>query len=343
MISEQNQVNSKPNRGRLYCSIEKFRPYLFFSLVDYRNSYFTSNDPDKIIEFYKSFESRDQLIEWMKERPKGTANIYEIEGNKEIIVVIPTADFNGKYAKECRESIFKGLHIIFVESGGKGDFYFNLAHNYNIGIRKAVEYNPKWIVVSNDDMYKIDDINVLRNELQKKDSSKFHALYTRPSTYHSIPAYLGIPKSVSETFIEVAYSIFNKKLKLYFMTKRIRELYKVRWIAASPKGVIRDFFFLETVFYILTSSFSIFSGSWAKEEDNIIYNEYYINGVEDMELSLKICASKEYDFIDYKIGDIIGGTLGNPRNSYFISRTLRDLVNWIYLDSRMDSIVHQFV
>ena len=93
----------------------------------------------------------------------------------------------------------------------------------------------------------------------------------------------------------------------------------------------------------MTSSFSIFSGSWAKEEDNIIYNEYYINGVEDMELSLKICASKEYDFIDYKIGDIIGGTLGNPRNSYFISRTLRDLVNWIYLDSRMDSIVHQFV
>ena len=35
----------------------------------------------------------------MKERPKGIANIHEVEGNKDIIVVIPTADYNGKYAK----------------------------------------------------------------------------------------------------------------------------------------------------------------------------------------------------------------------------------------------------
>ena len=47
----------------------------FFSLVDYRNNYFTSNDPNKIIEFYNGFENRDQLIQWMKERPKGIANI----------------------------------------------------------------------------------------------------------------------------------------------------------------------------------------------------------------------------------------------------------------------------
>ena len=45
----------------------------------------------------------------MRERPKGVANIHEFEGDKDIIVVIPTADFNGKYAKECRENIFKGL------------------------------------------------------------------------------------------------------------------------------------------------------------------------------------------------------------------------------------------
>ena len=61
------------------------------------------------MEFYKSFENREQLIRWMRERPKGVANIREVEGGKEIIVVIPTADFNGKYARECRENIFKGL------------------------------------------------------------------------------------------------------------------------------------------------------------------------------------------------------------------------------------------
>ena len=90
---------------------------LFFSLVDYRNNYFTSDDPNEIIEFYNGFENRDQLIRWMKERPKGVANVHEVEGYKDIIVVIPTADFNGKYAKECRENIFKGLHMVFVESG----------------------------------------------------------------------------------------------------------------------------------------------------------------------------------------------------------------------------------
>ena len=84
--------------------------------MDYRNNYFTSNDPDKIIEFYNSFGNRDQLIQWMRERPKGIANIHEVDGDRDVIVVIPTADFNGRYAKECRENIFKGLHIIFVEN-----------------------------------------------------------------------------------------------------------------------------------------------------------------------------------------------------------------------------------
>ncbi len=150
--------------NRKKCSVTYSEVPLFFSLVDYRNNYFTSDDPNKIIEFYNGFENREQLIWWMKERPKGVANIHEVEGDKDIIVVIPTADFNGKYAKECRENIFKGLHIIFVESGEIPDPYFNGAHNVNIGIKKAMEYNPRWIVFSNDDVYKIDSVEKLKRE-----------------------------------------------------------------------------------------------------------------------------------------------------------------------------------
>ena len=83
---------------------------LFFSLVDYRNFYFTSNDPNKIIKFYDGFENRDQLIQWMKERPKGVANVYEIEGEKDVVVVITTADFSGDYAKECRKYLLRSSH-----------------------------------------------------------------------------------------------------------------------------------------------------------------------------------------------------------------------------------------
>ena len=140
--------------NRLICPLDTTQAGLFFSLVDYRNNYFTSDDPNKIIEFYNSFGNRDQLIQWMRERPKGVANIHEVDGDKEIIVVIPTADFNGKYAKECRENIFKGLHMVFVESGGRVDFYFNFAHNCNVGLKKAMDYNPKYIIFTADDRYK---------------------------------------------------------------------------------------------------------------------------------------------------------------------------------------------
>ena len=154
--------NETMKQSRKQSQFSKSRSILTFSLVDYRNNYFTSDDSNKIIEFYNGFENRDKLIQWMRERPKGVSTIHEVEGDKDVVVVIPTADFNGKYAKECRENIFKGLHIIFVESGGKGDFYFNIAHNFNVGIKKAMKYNPKWIVFSGDDMVQVDDITVLK-------------------------------------------------------------------------------------------------------------------------------------------------------------------------------------
>ena len=75
MIRKTIQYDPNPEKSRLFCPLNQNVSELFFSLVDYRNNYFTSDDPDKIIEFYNDFENRDQLIQWMKERPKGIANI----------------------------------------------------------------------------------------------------------------------------------------------------------------------------------------------------------------------------------------------------------------------------
>jgi len=81
---------------------------------------------------------------------------------------------------------FKGLHIIFVESGGRDDFYFNHARNYNLGIKKAMEYNPKWIVYSNDDMVKEDPIERLSSTLLKLSNEKEIIVHTLKSgKYHS--------------------------------------------------------------------------------------------------------------------------------------------------------------
>jgi len=177
------EPTSNVQNGLLSCTLDKTVRSLFFSLVDYRNSLFMSNDPKKIIEFYDGFENRDQLIQWMKDRPKGVSYIHEVEGDKDIIVVIPTADFNGEYARGCRDNIFKGLHMVFVESG-IGNFYFSYAHNCNVCIRKAMEYNPKWVVVSNDDMHKVDDISIMTKQLLNIDNQKAGNVFPFPPDYY---------------------------------------------------------------------------------------------------------------------------------------------------------------
>ncbi len=337
------------DKNRLWCNIEK-PSGLFFSLVDYRNTLFTSNNPEDIIKFYDGFHNRDDLIEWMKERPKGASYIHEVEGDKDIIVVIPTADFDGKYARNCREEIFKGLHIIFVESGGRGDFYFNYAHNCNVGIKKALEYNPKWIVVSNDDMYKIDDVSVLRNSLKGKDNKRLKAVFTRPSEYHSEPVVLmnGPTNAVFVIyFLSYIYDLIRNGRKNLFANDvsrttiywRIGRRFNIKWDLGPPINKLKNFyekfyrkmFYREVRNYILTSDFTIISGKWVKERSGKIFNETYINGAEDWETSLLISKNREdYDFIDYDIGDIIGGTLGKDP----LRRTLRDISNKVYFNMR---------
>ena len=152
----------------------------------------------------------------MKDRPKGVANIHEVDGDKEIIVVIPTADFNGKYAKNCRENIFKGQHIVFVESAEIPDPYFNGAHNVNIGIKKAIEYNPKWIVFSGDDMVKIDDVKVLKEELMKLDETRYDVVFTNPSEYHSTLEKISAPSQLYKFYYRItSWNYGGVLLKMY--------------------------------------------------------------------------------------------------------------------------------
>jgi hypothetical protein len=188
-ISENNKIRS----NLLQCPLDN-NYKLFFSLMDYLNNLFMSNDPKDILRFYDFFDNRDQLIKWMKDRPKGNYRIVEFNRDEnDIIVVIPTIDVNGKFAKTCRDDIFKGLLIIFVESG-IGNYYFNYAHNCNAGIKKAMEYNPKWIILSNDDMYKIDDVEVLVNELSKLDPEKIDCIFTSIISDFSIFFSIGQPR-----------------------------------------------------------------------------------------------------------------------------------------------------
>lgn len=316
---------NKNNQEGLRCPLEK-NDNIFFSLVDYRNNLFTSNDPNKIMEFYESFTNRDQLIQWMRERPKGMAYVHEMEGDKDIIVVIPTADYEGDYAKECRENVFKGLHLIFVESGGRGDFYFNFAHYVNVGIKKAMEYSPKWIVYSGDDMYKIDDASILVNELSKIPSENVDVVFTERSYYHSLPAIVGKPN-----FIYKLITIVNQNSRLkYQLTRR----YGVQYYL-NVENLKTSIAFKKVQRFLNTVSFGIFSMNFLETTLNQWFDETFINHAEESDRSLQIMLKKKRCVtIKYKIGDFVGVSLGNG-----LQRLLRNVASEIYFDSKFKGYI----
>jgi len=320
------EPTSNVQNGLLSCTLDKTVRSLFFSLVDYRNSLFMSNDPKKIIEFYDGFENRDQLIQWMKERPKGVSYIHEVEGDKDIIVVIPTADFNGEYAKECRDNIFKGLHMVFVESG-IGNFYFNYAHNCNVGIRKAMEYNPKWVVLSNDDVYKIDSAEMLKEELMKLDEKKYDVIFTDETEYHS-----KLNKVIHINFFENLNQLRNSKW-LGFKINKIKRKFGVRY-SILKKRKINDILF-KGITYIDLVAFGIFSAKFAETKQGNLFDEIFINNMEDSDLSLSILLTKSrVHKIHFSIGDLIGSSLGIG-----IDRSLRSLASEVYFTYKWEPIL----
>jgi len=318
----------------LRCPIDKNNTPVFFSLVDYRNNLFTSNDPKKILEFYNGFHSRDELIEWMKERPKGVPWIREVSGQKDIIVVIPTANFNGKYAKECKENIFKGLHMIFVESGGKNDFYFNFAHYVNTGIKKALEYNPKWIIFSGDDMYKIDDVEILINELNRMEPKKINGIFTNPSSYHS--HYVRMAKA--NFLFYIYFFITNKN-----MFRNFRKIIKKNKLNIIYDQVPFDskisYLFKKGYNFINYESFGIFSYTYIYSINGKLFDETFINAGEDVDVSLKLSLEpNKIGMINYKIGNYVGGTLGND-----VTRALRTHAGRIYLNYKWENKLYELI
>lgn len=292
---------------------------------------YASRNPADIMEFYNHFESREDLIEWMSRRPHGNATIYETEGDTDIIVVIPTADYSGPYAKSCREEIFKGLHIIFVQSGGRDDVYFNIARNVNIGLRKALEYSPRWIVYSNDDMYRIDNVMKLEYELYRINEEKVKAVFTDPpGKYHSYRIRLSEPTPLRN----LAYSLYGKghRDKL-----EIDRKFGVK-ILADTSGAFSKVFYRKKREVLLTSDFAIFSSDYVRETMGRLWDETYINGVEDIDQSLIVTENEdEYDFINYRIGDYVGSVLGNS-----LDRELRDRANFVYLNHKIDNGLIKF-
>lgn len=314
-----------PNINKNVCVLNLSEQLVLPSLSEYKNRFFMSNNPLNLMEFYSRFRNVEEIIQWMRERPKGTSYIHEFEGNKEIIVVIPTANINGTYAKNCRETIFKSLHIIFVESAEIGDPFFNYAHNVNIGVSLALKYKPKWIIISNDDIFSIEPIENLVKEIKKIDEHRIDSIFITDSPHHSVLSELAEPRRIRR----ILHWLHPNKAFRYLID--LEDKFKIRYLSVAKFTLFGLLFFKRGYRFIQGMDFFVISSHYAKLNSGNLFDDIFINTYEDVDLSLKLSFNPDrLARVNYKIGDYYGKSLGKITN-----RMLRDFAGEVYINYKV--------
>lgn len=294
------------------------------------NEKFLSKEINKLLLFFASFQNREELISWMHDRPKSHPDIKIVDGNDLAVVVIPTSNINSYRAINCRDSVFKGIRQIYVESQKPVDHYFNYSHNVNIGVKAAMKFNPEWIIISNDDVILMDKPESLLNGLRDSDSNTINTLFTDPpGLYHSFPRFIGSPNYLYGVINKFSYNN-NRKIR-YKLWKQ----FEVQYIDALQQGALG---FLSRRTYrkikphLLTGSFTILSSKFVSEQKDVL-DETFINGGEDTDLSLRLYETpNKIGTIKYRIGDMIGASLGNGWD-----RIIRNVSNEAYLSYKIET------
>ena len=300
--------------------------------LDELNKLFTSKNVEDVIKFYDHFDTAEQLIEWMRKRPSAPMKIYEVEGDKDIVVVIPTANHEGELAKNCANNIFKGQQIIFVESKGP---FFNYARSCNYGLKHALKYNPKWIVLSNDDVISADSFNKLANELQKSNYNEVVyianlerwgrlLLVKRSNLFNRYEKFMGYKDYVSiiDKF-NINYQMFTDNT----YKKPIKSFIRTFIINFFNKRVLRSRFSGD---FIIFSNFSI---NKILNNYNKLFDERFINCCEDNDLFVRISMLKiTISALNYYIKLQVSGTLGKGK-----AKSLRGIASMALFDKKIKS------
>ena len=288
------------------------------------NDLFLSKNLHEILRFYESFHTRDDLISWMVNRRSSDLKSYVYEGKSELVVVIPTIDHKSELSNYCVQTVYDGMTTIIVESGKTK--FFNYSKSVNYGLKLALSYDPKWIIVSNDDVIKKDPIEKLTRNLSYLDNSKLKTVFTNPrGTYHSVEHSLCKSNEIRSSFVP----LFNPASKALISLER---KFNVVWNHAPPNFPY-NFLFKNFKKFILTASFSIFSSEYVRELRGELFDETYLNGVEDIDTSYGICKDhNSFSYIDFNIAERVGTSLGLSN-----FRKFRDIANLAYLNSKLES------
>jgi len=301
---------------------------------------------DPVIRFYSHFRNPQELILWMKGRHRGILRVEVREGDGEIAVVIPTPNLQGERAERARR-LFRGFLTILVESRGR---MFSYAVSVNAGVKEALRWNPRWIVVSNDDVLQVEGLGEVRERTESLNHKREAIIYAREGRYHSYWVHLvkvnrsfphlmrlyGLISGDKRIWVQgLLRTKYGEKLRAelesipHFMLGRLSALSLA--LAGERKCDFLNF-----------GSFGIFSRGTVREGE--LMDPTFINSHEDVELSLRV---RERLISNLRVVEEIGGSLGFSElrfarifaNSVYMSwlgRTVDLCLNW--RDQRVERI-----
>ena len=289
---------------------------------------FMSDNIDVLKEFYENFQGREDLIKWVNNFPKSTPKIAE-EGNSdsEIAVIIPTPSVDHPLAINCQNSIFNGLKIIFTVDSSK---VFNLARSYNQGAKiLSANKNIKWVIFSNVDMIRLESPKKLIMELQNvADNIKF--CYAKEGDSHSSSWRIG-----EYTYLrKLVFSFLGKNRRL---KANLENKFSIHINVEDNRHKLTRNFVSNIKNILNFGDFFIFSIDLLKKYNYAPFDELFLNGMEDIDLSLRLYSDLnqgEFKAINYSIGSMESGIRGRD-----IIRDFRNIPSIAYFNEKQEKFI----
>lgn len=203
-----------------------------------------------------------------------------------------------------------------MESKGR---YFNYARSVNKGVEISLKYNPKWIIIANNDIIIRDDIKQLISKLLNIDNKRFNSIIGAGGPHKF--------KLCRFTFLSNLLLLSKYKQKFAILKK-----FNTKFFMYNYKKIFslicRPLVSVENISFF--GEFLIISPYYILRNNGILFDETYINGVEDFDLFLNILSTGSYNFIRFNIEHLGGRSLGTDDK-----RFLRNYINMIYLNYKI--------
>ena len=206
-----------------------------------------------------------------------------------------------------------------------------------------MKYKPKWIIYANDDMYPMDSVDKLKNELVDIDDAEVDIVHTMPSRYHSVPTIIYKRNALTDlatTFLSGLTNPVTYKIQ----EKKIMDRFNVEYVFSSDfKGSklknIKNLLFrniLKTEF-INVITFFVVSYRYLRNIGGNLFDENFVFGGEDTDFSFMLyIKGVRQKLINYLIGDIVGSTLGTGQD-----RELRSIYSLVYFNNKYSDLFQE--